>query len=198
MPTSRSEPSKVTKLFRPLLRDFSVGPVSARTAVAALLLLAVGGLVTQVTIQAHFNNMKWITTTPTIRDATADYGGSIRRAIADYNSNTDVTIYTCSNSGCENWIHIQDDYGPDDFYARNFRTYYIQNPPPHNIVESETQWNEYWDSGNDDHVARHEIGHGLGFNHVECSTDSVMWPECPRPWPSSLESHDINDINGEY
>lgn len=187
----------MTKQIRDKIWRFVVRPRNTVFGVA-LLILAVGAVTAQVTVHAHFNNMKWISTTPEIRDTTSSYGSAITSAIQDYNGNTDATIYMCSTSNCENWIHIQGDYGDSGWYARNFRTYIKKTPPPHDIIESETQWNEYYTSGNDDHVARHEIGHGLGFNHTPCSINSVMQGACSPPWPSTLQAHDISDVNAEY
>ena len=45
---------------------------------------------------------------------------------------------------------------------------------------------------------RHETGHALGLNHVECSTPSVMFDgSCPIG-ANALSVHDTNDINGWY
>ena len=97
----------------------------------AILLFIAVALTVQLTAEAHFNNRKWISSTPLIRDNTTDFGTHIVSAIADYNSHTDATIYTCASSNCQqNWTHEQNNYGDTNDYAYTESYAYIKNPPP--------------------------------------------------------------------
>ncbi len=48
-------------------------------------------------------------------------------------------------------------------------------------------------------IIRHELGHHGGFDHVSCSTNSVMKAGgCSGSFPSSLQSHDQTEIATHY
>ena len=162
-----------------------------------LALALIGQLATESVGQAHYDNWKWITNTPEYRNATTDYGSNISSAAAHINTYTEATIYVCHTEGCENWLHTQTDAGQTGYYAISTIRATVEIGDE-DIFEVDTVWNEYYTSGNDDHVAAHEVGHGLGFDHVECSTSSVMWETCSTPWPVSVTSHDITDIDNVY
>jgi hypothetical protein len=132
---------------------------------------------------------------PTIHDLNSSFNSYVTAGAADYNSNSVVTVYTCSSSGCGNWDAADASLGGDGPYAQT-TLYYSGNPL--RITSAYTEWNYNVSQPNRDHVARHEIGHGFGLGHVSCSPDSVMWGACSEPWPSSLQGHDTGDLDAMY
>jgi hypothetical protein len=44
----------------------------------------------------------------------------------------------------------------------------------------------------------HEIGHVYGLWHCPQSTNSIMKPQIYNGFPTYLQTHDINDMNGKY
>jgi hypothetical protein len=145
-------------------------------------------------LRGHDTGYRWTSSYwPTIHDLNSSYGSYVTAAAADYNSNTQATVYTCSSSGCGSWDSLDAGLGSEGPYART--TLYISGST---ITSALTEWNYNVSQPNRDHVARHEIGHGFGMDHVPCSPDAVMWGACSQPWPSSLQSHDIGHINDWY
>jgi len=139
---------------------------------------------------------------------TSDFGSYLGSANADYNSNTDLTVYRCADNGyCGNLIHLQANYGNTNWAAKAdpysdgnaCATSGYCNTTDHRVDFAYVYWNNYYmPISEQNHIMRHEMGHVFGLTHTPCGISSVMWGSCPSPWPQSLTDHDISDINSYY
>ena len=93
----------------------------------------------------------------------ADYESEIQSARRDFNDNTDLAVYWCSWVCNGNIRHNQADYGDVGWAARTRRH---GNPVTHAYVDWNGDYSQ--DSFTALRLARHEMGHALGLDHVPC------------------------------
>ena len=101
----------------------------------------------------------------------ADYESEIQSARRDFNDNTDLAVYWCSWVCNGNIRHNQADYGDVGWAARTRRH---GNPVTHAYVDWNGDYSQ--DSFTALRLARHEMGHALGLDHVPCGGDGPYEP----------------------
>lgn len=170
-------------------------------AVAVGLILAGAFLFIGERASAHNYNpdIVWSSSiTPRVTDLNTDYESEIQSARRDFNDNTDLAVYRCSWVCNGNLRHSQADYGDVGWAARTRRH---GNPVTHAYVD----WNGHYsqDSFTAHRLARHEMGHAFGLDHVPCGGGpnepniySIMG--CPESGVKVLHDHDIDDMNDKY
>ena len=138
-----------------------------------------------------------------------------RKAVEDYDTNTDLSVRWC-NSPCSsfNIRFIGDGWGETGWIAKtnpirdrvlclvNGRLSPLRCNETNRKINSATiNWNSqyYPHPGIFAHfVARHELGHVFGLAHLNCgSGPSVMVRPCSLS-PDTLQPRDIRDINSMY
>ena len=167
----------------------------------ALALIIAGAILLWGKAAAHDYNppKQWDTSiTPTTTSVDTRYSSEILSAASDYTLNTDLRVDYCF-SPCGNILHYENDHGMSGWGAR---AYSQGTPTNFGII----QWNAYGgekDSLTANRLARHELEHVFGLDHVPCgggpyetSPASIMG--CPDSGVSDLHDHDISDINGKY
>ena len=169
---------------------------------------------------AHSIGWKWDTSnTPVVTNYNTSYGSEISSANADYNSNTDLTVYSC-NTPCSESIKHRQNYVSDADWAAAADSYSNGslcndeidcNETTNLVTNGRVTWNSAhgpYSNSFANYLARHEMGHIFGLAHAPCQTGgdlgpgngylSVMAVSCPYTPPDTLQDHDISDINGKY
>lgn len=148
--------------------------------------------------------------TPEVADYNTQYGQQALSARDDYDSNTDLDVDWCEYPCSANIIHYEANMGPTQWtaearvYSGSTSCFPISycNESDHEADFAYIYWNSYYgpyDSDAANYLARHEMGHVFGLNHVACSeSSSVMYTGCTSGLPTTLQSHDISDVNSEY
>ena len=171
-------------------------------------------------VAAHNIGWKWDTTNnPVVTNYNTSYGSQISSANADFNSNTDLTVYSCGTP-CNYTIQHINDYVSDADWAAAADSFHQGelcipgtgncNETTKKVTSGAVVWNTangpYTDSYAN-YIARHEMGHIFGLAHAPChaggnygggSYYSVMAISCPYDARDELEDHDIDDINDKY
>ena len=169
----------------------------------AVALIIAGAILLWGDVSAHDYSPpeRWDTSvTPNTTNVDTRYTSAIRSAANDYTSNTDLRVVYCASSCSRSNIrHYESDFGRRNWAAR---VYTRGNPISSAIV----QWNAHngrIDSFTAHRLARHELGHAFGLDHVPCgggpyetSPPSIMG--CPSNGVRDLHTHDIDDINAKY
>lgn len=176
---------------------------SAKTGLGiglALVLVIVGVILVWGDVSAHDYSppKKWDTSiTPNTTSVDTRYAWAILSAANDYTFNTDLTVNYCI-SRCGNIRHYEKDHGRRPWAARALT---VGNPIRHGTID----WNAFYgpfDNDSANLIARHELGHVFGFDHVPCSGTryawSVMMDACTGGLPSVLTNHDKADVNNKY
>lgn len=186
--------------------------------VAFILVLGVVTLLTwsvhSSSTTAHDIGWEWdyADANPIVRNATSSYGVQIESARANFHNSTNMTVYGCpSNTNCGNIIHLQGNYGATGWNAcvrpyshgtpcsdGNCNPNYSCDHWGNKVNWSDVRWNDYYGTSRPHFVARHEMGHVFGLAHTPCSVSSVMQGAVCSPYPVTLTSHDINDLNAWY
>lgn len=167
----------------------------------AVALIIAGAILLWNSVSAHDYSppARWDTSvTPNTTSVDTQYASAIRSAANDYTSNTDLRVDWC-DAPCGNIWHYEGDFGRGNWAAR---VYTRGNPISSAIV----RWNAHhgrFDSFTAHRIARHELGHAFGLDHVPCgggpyetSPPSIMG--CPSNRVKDLHTHDIDDINAKY
>ena len=179
---------------------------SAKTGLGiglALALVIVGAILVWGDVSAHDYSppKKWDTSiTPNTTSVDTWYAWEIRSAARDFTSNTDLAVEYCSSScSGSNIRHYENDHGMTGWHAR---VLFHGNT----IRYATVQWNAHSgriDSFTAHRLARHEMGHAFGLDHVPCgggpyetSPPSIMG--CPSSGVRDLHTHDIQDMNKKY
>ena len=136
--------------------------------------------------------------TPKVTDLNTDYETEIKSARRDYNDNTDLGVKWCDWPCNGNLRHTQGDFGDVGWAARAWR---YGNP----VTNATIEWNGHYSQSSftAHRLARHEMGHAFGLDHVPCGggpyeddIKSIMG--CPEAGKKVLHKHDINDMNDKY
>ena len=132
--------------------------------------------------------------TPKTSNGTTALATFLSSAANDYTTNTDLEVDYCNEPCTENIRNIMVNRGHDRYSAIAFWT---GNP----AYEGRIEWNSYysggWGSRTKHLLARHELGHIFGLEHVpETGPASVMGE--PRDHLQVLHTHDKDDINVKY
>ena len=136
--------------------------------------------------------------TPKTANVDTSYAAPIRGAAHDYNTNTDLTVEHCDWPCSANIEHRSVRGRTKEWSARARRN---ANP----VTEGTVEWNSrVRNSAFTAHrLARHEMGHIFGLDHVECGggprepdIKSIMG--CPEDGKKILHAHDISDMNKKY
>ena len=141
------------------------------------------------------NPQSWDTSvTPKTSNGTAALATFLSSAASDYTNNTDLDVDYCNEPCTENISNIMINNGDDGYAAWAFWT---GNP----AYEGRIEWNSYyaggWSSRTKHLLARHELGHIFGLDHVpETGPASVMGRA--RDHMHVLHTHDKDDINVKY
>ena len=190
-------------------------------------LLAVGGILVVLVfwsawslwqdVEAHPIGWKWDTSSaPIVTNYNTSYGSEISSANADFNSNTDLTVYSCNTPCAESVKHEQKFVGNVDWaaVAKAYRNGYECgdcNETSKKVTYGKVIWNSAggpYTPSYANYLARHEMGHVFGLDHAPCQTGgdyggnngylNVMAVKCPYDAPDTLQDHDISDINAKY
>lgn len=189
--------------------NLSRNPLRPLTIVLALV---AGAITISTSAYGHDIGWKWeySDVVPTDTDQNTNYDTAEWNGYWDYNSNTDLVMSWCTWQCTANIINYEGDYGATgwtgkaDPYSHGVEC--IQNPgycneTDHQVDFAYILWNSYYgpyDSSGANYIARDEMGHVFGLAHVPCSTYSIMNTGCTTGLPTTLQSHDISDINAKY
>lgn len=148
--------------------------------------------------------------TSEVANYNTQYGQQALRARDDYYANTDLDVDWCTYPCGANIIHYEANSGPGRgtaeawVYSGSTSCFPVSycNEDDHKADFAYIYWNSYYgpyDSDAANYLARHEMGHAFGLDHVPCSeSSSVMYTGCSGGLPTTLQSHDISDMNTEY
>ena len=171
-----------------------------RLALALVLAGAIPAFLLWGEAAAHEYNPpeRWDTSiTPVTTNVDTRYASAIRSAAGDYTSNTDLRVDYCASScsGSNIW-HYENDFGRNTWAARVMRR---GNPTSSAIIQWDAH-NGRFDEFTANRLARHELGHAFGLDHVPCKgpTAAPAIMGCPTNGVSDLHDHDIDDINDKY
>ena len=132
--------------------------------------------------------------TPLTSNGTTTLGTFLSNAASDYTSNTDLDVDYCNEPCTENISNIMVNRGANGYDAQAFWT---GNP----AYEGRVEWNSHyaggWNSRTKHLLARHELGHIFGLDHVNASSPASVMGE-PREHMHTLHTHDKDDINVKY
>lgn len=107
------------------------------------------------------------------------YGSEISSANADFNSNTDLTVYSCNTPCNESIRHLQHNVGNADWAAAadsysNGSLCLVEincNETTNKVTYGRVTWNSThgpYTESYANYLARHEMGHIFGLVHAPC------------------------------
>ncbi len=132
-------------------------------------------------------------TAKTSNGATA-FATYLSSAANDYTSNTDLDVDYCNEPCTENISNIMVNRGSNGLSAQAFWT---GNPAYEGRVEWNSHYASGWSSRTKHLLARHELGHIFGLDHVPGNSPASVMGQA-REHKHTLHTHDKDDINVKY
>ena len=132
--------------------------------------------------------------TPLTSNGTTVLGTFLSSAASDCTSNTDLDVDYCNEPCTENIRNIMVNRGANGLSAQ---AYWSGNPAYAGRVEWNSHYAGGWSSRTKHLLARHELGHIFGLDHINASSPASVMGEA-RQHMHTLHTHDKDDMNVKY